>query len=57
MLDLIHFSFCIGIPIIFEGIPRQGKKTSINYMAKLLDYEIENIIITSNFTINDLFFS
>ena len=57
MLDLIHFSFCIGIPIIFEGIPRQGKKTSINYMAKLLDYEIENIVITSNFTINDLFFS
>ena len=55
MLDLIHFGICTGTPILLEGYPGQGKQKVINYISDLLNYEVENIIITSNFTVDDLF--
>ena len=55
MIDLLHFGICTGTPIIFEGSPGQGKQKAINYISELLDYDVENIIITSDFSVNDLF--
>ena len=55
MIDLIHFGICTSTPLIFEGFPGQGKKKAINYVSKLMGYEVENIVITSNFTSKDLF--
>ena len=53
--DLTHFGICTFTPLIFECSPGQGKQTSINYVCELLNYEVENIVITNNFTIKDLF--
>ena len=55
MIDLIHFGFCTGTSIIFEGFPGQGKQKAVNYYCKLLNCDVENIVITSNFTAKDLF--
>ena len=53
--DLIHFGICTFTPLIFECSSGQGKQSSINYVCDLLNYEIENIVITNTFTVNDLF--
>ena len=55
MADLIHFGICTGTPIILEGSPGQGKQKVINYICDLLDFDIENIIITDNFSVDELF--
>ena len=55
MVDLIHFGICTGTPIILEGTPGQGKQKVINYVGNLLDFDIENIIITDNFSVSELF--
>lgn len=55
MADLIHFGICTGTPIILEGFPGQGKQKVITYISNLLEYDIENIVITNNFTVKDLF--
>ena len=55
MLDLIFFGICTGTPLIFEGSSGQGKQTAINYICNLLNYDIENIIITKNVTYKDLY--
>ena len=55
MIDLLHFGICTGTPIIFDGSPGQGKRKIINYICNLLNYDIENIIITKNFSVDDLF--
>ena len=53
---VIHFGICTCTSMIFEGNPRQGKKAEIEYSCQdLLDYEIENIIITKSFNLKDLF--
>ena len=38
-----------------EGFPGQGKQKVINYISDLLNYDIENIIITNNLSVEDLF--
>ena len=53
--DIIHFGICTFTPLIFECSPGQGKQTSINYVCELLNYEVENIVITNNFTVKNLF--
>ena len=53
--ELIHFGICTFTPLILECSPGQGKQTSINYVCDLLNYEIENIVITNTFTVKDLF--
>ena len=56
LIDLIHFGICTCTPLIFEGNPGQGKQAAIEYVCKdLLDYEVENIIITKSFNLKDLF--
>ena len=55
MVSLIHFGIATNKSLIFEGFPGQGKQTAINYVCNLLDYSVENIIITSNFSVKDLF--
>ena len=55
LVDLIHFGICTSTPLILEGNPGQGKQTAINYVCSLLNYEIENIIITKSFSVKDLF--
>ena len=55
MVNLIHFGIAINRSLIFEGLPGEGKEKAINYVCELLDYDIENIIITNNFTVKDLF--
>ena len=55
MIDLLHFGICTKTSIILEGGPGQGKQKAISYISNLLDYEVENIVITNNFTIEDLF--
>ena len=55
MADLLHFGICTGTPLILEGFPGQGKQKVINYISNLLNYDVENIIITNNFSVNDLF--
>ena len=55
MLDILHFGICTGTPLIFEGYSGQGKQTAINYICNLLNYDIENIIITKNLTYKDLY--
>ena len=55
LVDLIHFGICINKPLILEGSSGQGKQTAINYISKILNYQVENIIITKSFSVNDLF--
>ena len=55
MVDLLHFGISTSTPIIFEGYPGQGKHTAIDFISRLLNYDIENIIITNNITVDDLF--
>ncbi len=55
MVNLIHFGITTDTPLIFEGFPGQGKQKAINYVCQMLDYDVENIIITSNFLVKDLF--
>ena len=55
MVNLIHFGITTDTPLIFEGFPGQGKQKAINYVCQMLDYDVENIIITSNFSVKDLF--
>ena len=55
MVNLIHFGIATDTSLIFEGFPGQGKQKAINYVCELLDYDVENIIITSNFSVKDLF--
>ena len=55
MVDLLHFGICTGTPIILEGFPGQGKQKAINYISDLLNYDVENIVITSGFSLDDLF--
>ena len=55
MVDLIHFTISTNTSLIFEGVPGQGKQKAINYICDLLGYEVEDIIITTNFTVKDLF--
>ena len=55
MIELIHFGICTGTSLIFEGFPGQGKKRAVNFISGLINYEVENIIITSNFSVKDLF--
>ena len=55
MADLLHFGICTGTPIILEGSPGQGKQKVINYISDLLDFDVENIIITDDFTVDELF--
>ena len=55
MADLLHFGICTGTPLILEGFPGQGKQKVINYISNLINYDVENIIITNNFSVDDLF--
>ena len=55
MVNLIHFGIATNKSLIFEGFPGQGKQKAINYVCELLGYNIENIVITSNFSVKDLF--
>ena len=55
LLDIIHLSLFIHIPLIIEGETGNGKKTAIYYIAKLLKYHILNIQITESTTIEELF--
>ena len=55
LVDLIHFIICLQIPLILEGTHGQGKQTAINYVSNLLNYNVENIIITKSFSVKDLF--
>ena len=55
IIDLLHFGICTGTSIILEGGPGQGKQKAINYISNLLDYDVENIVITNNFSVDDLF--
>ena len=55
MADLLHFVICTGTPLILEGSPGLGKQKVINYISDLLDYDVENIVITNDFSVNDLF--
>ena len=54
MLDILHLGIKINIPIIFEGMPGQGKMTAINHMAKVLGIQIYNIIISQSTKVEDL---
>ena len=55
LIDLIHFSICTSTSLILEGNPGQGKQTAINYVCKILNFEVENIIITQSLSVKDLF--
>ena len=53
--NLIHFGIATNTSLIFEAFPGQRKKKAINYVCELLDYNVQNIIIKSNFSVKDLF--
>ena len=55
LIDLIHFGICTSTSLILEGNPGQGKRTAINYVCKILNFDVENIIITKSFSVKDLF--
>ena len=55
MLDLLHFGICTGTPIILEGLPGQGKRKVVNYISEKLNYDVENIVITNNFSVDNLY--
>ena len=55
MLDLLHFGICTRTPIILEGLPGQGKRKVIYYISEKLNYDVENIVITNNFSVDDLY--
>jgi len=55
LIDLIHFYICTSTSLILEGNPGQGKRTAINYVCKILNFDVENIIITKSFSVKDLF--
>ena len=54
MLDVLLLGLSINIPVIFEGMPGQGKQTAINYVAQILGYNVINIIISQSTKVDDL---
>ena len=48
MVEIIHFGLVNNIPVILEGMPGQGKQTSINYISEMLGYEVVNIMISQS---------
>lgn len=53
MLDILHLGILTNTPVIFEGMPGQGKQTAINYIAELLGFQITNIIISRSTKVED----
>ena len=54
MIGILHFGLANNVPVIFEGMPGQGKQTCIKYISELFGYEIFNIIISKNTKVEDL---
>ena len=54
LVDMIHFSLYNKIGLIIEGMKGQGKKTAINYIANLLEYNVLNIYLNESTKIEDL---
>ncbi|KAK8841092.1 hypothetical protein M9Y10_027933 [Tritrichomonas musculus] len=54
MLDIIHFGISAKIPVILEGNAGQGKQKAIEYVAKHLGYEVNNIVLSKSTKVDDL---
>lgn len=52
-LEILHFSLSNHFPIILEGLNGQGKQTCINYLADILDFQVENLIISPDKKVED----
>ena len=55
LLNFIHTSLAFQIPLILEGQIGLGKKTAINYIAKILGKNIIYFSISNTTTVEDLF--
>ena len=55
LLNYIHCSISIKTPLIIEGAIGSGKKTAINYIAKILGLTIIHFSISNTTTVEDLF--
>ena len=52
-LEILHFALSNHFPIILEGLNGQGKQTCINYLADMLDFKVENLIISPDKKVED----
>jgi len=55
LLEHIFFSIAIHFPLIIEGGTGKGKKSAINYIAKILGYDVIYFNISNSTTVDDLF--
>ena len=55
LINYIHFSFALNIPLIIEGQIGIGKKTAIKYVANILKLKEIYFSISNTTTIEDLF--
>ena len=54
ILDVIHFSLSLKIPLILEGSYGQGKMSAIQYYAKMAHLEIVHVSISKGTKVDDL---
>ena len=54
IIDVIHFSLCSKTPLILEGGYGQGKKSSIEYYAKMVKLELVQVQISKSTKVDDL---
>ena len=55
MIDIIFTCLSINFPLIIEGNCGRGKKTAIDYVSKILGYEMISFSISNSTTIDNLF--
>jgi len=54
IIDTIHFGFSTSTPIVLEGGYGQGKKSAIEYYAKISKLELIQVTISKSTTVEDL---
>ena len=52
-LEILHYALFNHFPIILEGLNGQGKQTCINFLADMLDFKVENLIISPDKKVED----
>ena len=54
ILDTIHFAIFTGTPLILEGSFGQGKKSAIEYYAKMMKLDLDFVPISKSTKVDDL---
>ena len=54
ILDAIHFGISAGVPIVLEGEYGQGKKSALEYFARLSELDLIQVPISKSTKVDDL---